>query len=134
VPGGTVGTAGPGSLSLSVKNADDTRASAALSVTEAPAPALGRVTVLNQCSSIGPRHVRLTGDNFTTDTTLESNGQSVAIAWRSTSLLSFSLPGVEDSADIKVTVPPPGGGEASILVSTPRRGDADEGKHCCRGP
>jgi hypothetical protein len=119
VPGGTAGTTVPGSLLVSVKNPDGTTAKALpLVVTEAPVPVLSIAMPTNLCAGAGPLNVTISGDNFTTDMTLESNGESVEIATRSRSRLTFSVPRLSGRYFFEVRVPPPGGGSASIGMPT----------------
>jgi len=118
VPGGTVGTTEPGTLSISVRNPDGTRSNELpLAVSVAPAPVLSDVSS-NLCTGSGPLDVVLLGGNFTTDTTAESSGQPVTIIGRSSSSISFSVPRFFGHYAFKVTVPSPGGGEASIGYAT----------------
>jgi hypothetical protein len=118
VRGGTAGTTVPGTLSVSVRNPDGTRSDELpLAVSEAPAPVLSVVSS-NLCMGTSLLRVVLDGDNFTADTTAESSGQPVAITHRSRSSLTFSVPRILGHYTFKVTVPPPGGGEASIGYAT----------------
>lgn len=119
VPGGTAGTTVPGSPLVTVENSDGTRSKGLpLLVTEAQAPVLSAANATDVCGPAKSVVVTIEGDNFTTDTSLESNGQPVAIASVSRSRLSFSVPWVLGRYSFEVTVPPPGGGQASIGFAT----------------
>jgi hypothetical protein len=119
IPGGTAGTTVSGTLPVSVRDGTGKRSNElSLVVTEAPAPIL---TVLSSdlCTrDTGPIHVTLTGDNFTTDMTLESNGELVPIGVQSRTMSSFAVARGERHYSFKVTVPPPGGGEATTGLAT----------------
>jgi hypothetical protein len=118
VRGGTVGTALPGTLPVSVMNPGGARSNQLpLAIAEAPPPVLSEVRS-NLCNGTGPVQVRLVGDNFTMDTTVESGGEPVSVNGRSRSIISFSVPRELGRYSFKVTVPPPGGGEASITYAT----------------
>jgi len=118
VRGGTVGTTLPGTLPVSVVNPGGARSNQlSLAIAEAPAPVLSGVDS-NLCIGTGPLNVTLVGDNFTVDTTVESGGEPVSVNDRSRSLISFSVPREFGDYTFKVTVPPPGGGEAAIGYAT----------------
>jgi hypothetical protein len=119
VPGGTAATTVPGTLSVSVGDPSGARSNQlALVVADAPAPVLSEVYAGNVCYGNGPLNVALTGDNFTIDTTLESGGEAVQIARLSRSTISFQVPRTYGNYSFQVTVPPPGGGQASIDYPT----------------
>ena len=119
IPGGTAGTTVSGTLPVSVRDATGSRSNElSLVVTEAPAPTLSLVDWDLCVRDVGPLHVTLTGDNFTTDMTLESNGEQVPLRVQSRTKCSFTVPGDQRHYLFKVTVPPPGGGEASTGLNT----------------
>lgn len=115
VPGGTAGTTAPGVLSVSVREPSGARSNQLTFVVgDAAAPVISGIDS-NLCIASGNTlGVTLVGDNFTTDTRLESSGKPLAIAVRSSSSIAFSVPLEDGTYSFKVTVPPPGGGEASI--------------------
>jgi hypothetical protein len=116
VPAGTAGTTGPATLPVSVGDATARRSNLlTLTVKEALAPVLSGISSDLCLRKTGPVHVNVLGDNFTTDTTVTSDGQPVSITSRSSSSISFQISrGGQDVSSFKVTVPPPGGGEAFI--------------------
>lgn len=108
VPGGTAGTTVAGAVAVSVKNPDGSRSNElSLAVSGAPAPVLQYV--ISNCDS---DHVTLIGDNFTFDTIVEVGGEPRPIFERSRSALSFATGWTY--GQYQVTVPPPGGGVATI--------------------
>ena len=114
VPGGTAGTTVPGDVSVSVKNPDGTRSNQlSLVVTEAPAPVLSSID--SPTCATYPATFWLHGANFTIDTSVEINGHVATITSLSSTLIWIRTPdGVAGEHDsLKVTVPGPGGGEAS---------------------
>jgi len=118
VPGGTAGTSASGEVPVSVKNPDGTRSNeVSLVVSEAAAPILLEVDS-NLCNGNGPLRVTLVGDNFTVDTIVEVDGQPASISQLSSSALSFKTALKYGEYSFKVTVPPPGGGEATIDYPT----------------
>jgi hypothetical protein len=118
VPGGSAVTTVPGTLSVSVNAGGAHSNQLDLVVADAPAPVLSEVSAANLCYGNGPLDVTLTGDNFTIDTTLESGGEAVPIARLSRRTISFQVPRAYGNYSFQVTVPPPGGGQASIDYPT----------------
>jgi len=117
IPGGMAGTTGPGEISVSVKNPDGTRSNELrLVVTEAPAPVLSSIDPASSCGT--PQNALwLLGANFTIDSSVEVNGHVATITNLSSTFIWIRTDGVVEGDNLlKVTVPGPGGGEASASL------------------